>query len=120
MVGIVKGPCKDGKADIAASRNCTKHNCRCDYMDSPPPVDEASQSSKGPNLLWSAQIENEVETWQRTGIFPFPELGLQSVEHFYPLSSIDLRLVHHVSSIYRDLQRIDFIQCTLWASEIPK
>lgn len=89
-------------------------------MDSPPPHQESSQASKGPNLLWSAQVENEVETWHRTGIFPFPELGLGHAEQFYTLSSIDLRLIHHLSSIYRDLQRIDFIHCTLWASEIPK
>ena len=89
-------------------------------MDSPPPVEDSSQSSKGPDLLWSRQVENEIETWHRTGVFPFPELGLQSFQQFFPLSSVDLRLVYHVSSIYRDLQRIDFIDCTLWASEIPK
>ena len=89
-------------------------------MDSPPPVEEASQSLKGPELLWTHQVESEIDTWQRSGVFPFPELGLESIKQFLPLSRIDLRLVHHVSSIYRDLQRIDFIHCTLWASEIPK
>ena len=89
-------------------------------MDSPPAVEEASQSSKVPDLLWSQQVEREIDTWHRNGIFPFPELDLQSIKQFYPLSPIDLRLVYHVSSIYRDLQSIDFIHCTLWASEIPK
>ena len=89
-------------------------------MDSPPPVEEASQASKGPDLLWSQQVESEIDIWHRNGVFPFPELDLHSIEQFFPLSSIDLRLVYHVSSIYRDLQRIDFIHCTLWASEIPK
>ena len=89
-------------------------------MDSPPPVEEASQSVKGPDLLWSQQIESEIDTWHRNGIFPFQDLELQSTDQFFPLSSIDLRLVYHVSSIYRDLQRIDFIHCTVWASEIPQ
>ena len=89
-------------------------------MDTPPAAEESSQSSKGPDLLWSPEIDSEINNWHRTGVFPFPELGLQSFQQFFPLSLIDLRLVYHVSSIYRDLQRIDFVHCTLWASEIPR
>lgn len=70
--------------------------------------------------MWTPQIEREIEAWQQTGIFPFPELGLQSIDQFRKLSSIDLRLIYHVSSMYQDMQRIDFIHCTLWANEVPK
>ena len=107
-------------ADVELSRNCTKHNCRCDYMDSPPPAEESSSASIVPNLLWTPQIEREVELWQQTGVFPFPELGLRSYDQFRRLSSVDLRLVHHISNVYRDMQSIDFIHCSLWANEIPK
>lgn len=88
-------------------------------MDSPP-AEESPKSFNGPNLLWTSKIENEVEVWQRTGVFPFFELNLQSSGHFFGLSSIDLRLIHHLSSIYRDMQRANFGGCTLWVEEIPK
>lgn len=104
---------------LECSRNCTKHNCRCDYMDSPPP-EEAPKSSQGPNLLWTPKIEHEVELWQRTGVFPFFELNLEATGQFRGLSSIDLRLIHHLSSIYRDMRSQDFVQCTLWVQEIPR
>ena len=89
-------------------------------MDNPPTAEESPGVSTGPNLLWTPQIEREVELWQQTGVFPFPELGLQSFDQFRTLSSVDLRLIHHLCNIYRDMQSIDFIHCTLWASEIPK
>lgn len=101
------------------SRNCTKHNCRCDYMDSPP-AEEPPKSPKGPNLLWTPRIEHEVEVWQRTGVFPFFDLNLQSSGHFIGLTSIDLRLIHHLSTIYQDMKRVNFGGCTLWIEEIPR
>ena len=105
--------------DRGPSKNCTKHNCRCDYMDSPP-VEEVQQSPKEPNLLWTPEIEHAIENWQRTGIFPFPELNLQSIQHFRGFSPIDLRLIYHLSNIYRDMRLADFVQCTLWVQQIPK
>ncbi|KAF6238515.1 hypothetical protein HO173_003483 [Letharia columbiana] len=99
-------------------KNCTKHNCRCDYMDHPP-SEEAPRTLEEPNLLWTPRIESEIETWQRTGVFPFPEMDLQSSQHFRGLSPIDLRLIHHLSSIYRDMRLADFVQCTLWVQQIP-
>lgn len=96
-------------------RNCTKHNCRCDYMDSPPPDD----APKGPNLLWTPGIETEIDTWQRSGIFPFPELGLSTHHQFSVLSRDDLRLIHHLSAIYRELQRKGLLQCTAWVERLP-
>ena len=107
--------------DITDSKNCTKHNCRCDYMDNPPP-DEAPRSPQEPNLLWTPRIEGEIAEWQRTGRFPFPEMGLQSFPHLqlrgFPPN--DLRLIHHVSSIYLDMRLANFVQCTLWVEQIPK
>lgn len=101
------------------SRNCTKHNCRCDYMDNPP-AGEVTKTSEGPNLLWTPAVEHEVNTWQATGIFPFLEINLQSCGHFRDLSKIDLRLIHHISSIYRDMQPANLGNCTLWVDQIPR
>lgn len=104
---------------LDGSRNCTKHNCRCDYMDNPP-AGEVAKTPEGPNLLWTPAIEHEVKTWQATGIFPFVQIKLQSCGHFRDLSLIDLRLIHHLSSIYRDMQPANLGNCTLWIEEIPR
>ena len=90
-------------------------------MDNPPP-DEAPRSPQEPNLLWTPRIEGEIAEWQRTGRFPFPEMGLQSFPHLHlrGFPPNDLRLIHHVSSIYLDMRLANFVQCTLWVEQIPK
>jgi hypothetical protein len=103
---------------IVASRNCTKHNTRCDYMDSPPPGDEVPRDA-GPNLMWNPSIEAEVDMWMRTGVYPFPELALVNHQQFRNLTKIELRLVHHLSSIYRDLNRKGLIHLTAWVEKLP-
>ena len=108
----------ESKANCKDSKNCTKHNCRCDYMDHPP-LEDAPRILEEPNLLWTPRIESEIETWRRTGVFPFPEMDLQSSQQFRGLSPIDLRLIHHLSSIYRDMRLADFVHCTLWVQQIP-
>ena len=110
-----------GVTDEENSKNCTKHNCRCDYMDNPP-VEENSQTRtpREPNLLWTQRIEREIDSWQRTGVFPFPELNLKSMQQLRGFSVIDLRLIYHLSSIYRDVRLADFVQSTLWVQQIPR
>ncbi|MCJ1402960.1 hypothetical protein MMC11_006182 [Xylographa trunciseda] len=88
-------------------------------MDSPPPADEVPRSPKGPDLLWTSSIEAELGAWLRTGVFPFPELGLRTYDQFHGLSKIELRLVHHLSSVYRDLLRHGMIHCIAWVEMLP-
>ena len=83
-------------------------------------MDEPPKMSNQPNLLLNSRIEREVEGWRQTGIFPFPEMKLQSTQHFLRLSLIDLRLVHHLGSIYRDMRLADFVGCAFWVQEIPR
>ena len=106
-------------ANYNYSRNCTKHNCRCDYMDQPALVEEAPKSPRGLNLLWNPSIEAEVDNWARTKIYPFPELALSNHRQFHGLSKIDLRLVHHVSQLYKDLQHMGVVHCTAWVEKLP-
>lgn len=101
-------------------KNCSKHNVRCDYMDGPSPPDDRPTGPKQPNLLSTPKIDHEIEGWQRTGLFPFPEMNLQHTQQFHGLAPIDLRLIHHLSSIYRDMRLADFVKCTLWIQEIPR
>ena len=87
-------------------------------MDSPP-LEETSKSARGPDLRWTHEIETDVDAWQRSGLFPFPELGLHSHSQFYGLSRVDLRLIHHLSSLYRELQRKGMLKCARWVENLP-
>lgn len=88
-------------------------------MDSPPLAEDVPRSPRGPDLLWTPKVEAEVNAWDSTGIYPFPELGLSTHQYFLGLNKTERRLVHHVSSIYRDLQRYDMLHCVAWVEKLP-
>ncbi|KFZ15964.1 hypothetical protein V501_02477 [Pseudogymnoascus sp. VKM F-4519 (FW-2642)] len=73
-------------------KNCTKHNVRCPYIDTP----------EEPDLLWTPKIEAEINHWQKTGIFPFPELSIYPQPNPQAFSAEDLRLMHQAVKIARD------------------
>jgi hypothetical protein len=100
------------------SKNCTKHNVRCPYMDMPPP-EERNSTPEEPDLLWTPKIEAELDHWQKTGIFPFPELSIYPQPNPQPFSAEDLRLMHHVAGISTELGMIDAGSFTIWANQIP-
>ena len=91
------------------SKNCTKHNVRCPYIDTP----------EEPDLLWTPKIEAEIDHWQKTGIFPFPELSIYPQPNPQAFSAEDLRLMHHVVGISTELGMIDAGSFTIWANQIP-
>ncbi|MCJ1311541.1 hypothetical protein MMC25_005214 [Agyrium rufum] len=88
-------------------------------MDSPPPSDLPPQTSGTAPAPTASNLENEVDTWRRTGIFPFPELGLGPEYSFSALETNELRLLHHISSIYRDLARMNMLQYVPWIQRLP-
>lgn len=89
-------------------------------MDNPPAAEEQNGHPRGPNLLSNASIERELETWRTTGVFPFPEMHLQHTRQFQCLSRVELRLIHHLATIYREMRLADFVHCTLWVQQIPR
>ena len=107
-------------ANAHHSRNCTKHSCRCDYNDLPP-SDDAPRSPQEPNLLWTPKIESEIQAWRQSGIFPFSEMNLERFPfHDFRVYGVrDLRLVYHISDIYRSFMLANFVHCTLWVEQIP-
>lgn len=104
---------------ILSSRNCTKHNCRCDYQDTTA-AQGASPPPRGPDLLMSPEIEMEVENWHRTGVPPYPELLQCPRSGWSGLSRLDLRLIHHIIGLSIDLHRRGLSSCTVWAHKMPK
>lgn len=108
-------------ANMKISRNCTKHQVRCDYMDSPTAVlPESPQSPQQPNLLWTPEIEATIELWRHTGEFPFPELRVYPHPQWRALTMVDLRLIHHLSSISNEMFRNGTSKSTLWTDMMPK
>ncbi|PYH87579.1 hypothetical protein BO71DRAFT_436588 [Aspergillus ellipticus CBS 707.79] len=100
-------------------RNCTKHNCRCDYMDVATVHEEASSIRNVPDLLMSAEIEMEIKNWHITGVAPFPELMQFPRNSWSKLSRTDLRLIHHIIGLSIDLHRRGLSNCTIWAQRMP-
>ncbi|QDS77494.1 hypothetical protein FKW77_000180 [Venturia effusa] len=101
-------------------RNCTKHQVRCDYMDSATPGDEPSRFSGQPNLLWTTEIDRNVELWRQTGQFPFPELHIFPQPPWQTLSKTELRLIYHVASVCYEMQSSRTSQFTIWTELMPK
>ncbi|PQE16106.1 putative UPC2 Regulatory involved in control of sterol uptake protein [Rutstroemia sp. NJR-2017a WRK4] len=100
------------------SRNCTKHNCRCPYMDMPVQEERAATPEKA-DLLWTPEIEAEIERWQQTGSFPFPDLYIFPAPNPQFFSFEDLRLIHHVASVSSELSLHDAGNFTIWTRQIP-
>ncbi|KAL4788587.1 hypothetical protein BJX76DRAFT_315147 [Aspergillus varians] len=100
-------------------RNCTKHNCRCDYMDVATVHDEPTSVRQVPDLMMSTEIETEIKNWQLTGIPPFPELMHFPRNCWSKLSRTDLRLIHHIIGLSIDLHRRGLSSCTIWAQKMP-
>jgi hypothetical protein len=88
-------------------------------MDNPPSED-APRSPKEPNLQWTPKVEAEIAQWQQRGILPFPDTNLQSFQHLRGFPINDLRLIHHILEIHRDMRLADFVQCTSWVEQIPQ
>ncbi|KAF2715648.1 hypothetical protein K504DRAFT_31084 [Pleomassaria siparia CBS 279.74] len=102
-------------------RNCTKHQVRCDYMDSPTAlIPESPKSPQQPNLLWTSEIDSTIELWRQTGEFPFPELRVYPQPQWRAYPKIELRLIHHLSSISNEMFRHRTSKLTLWTDMMPK
>ncbi|TVY26327.1 Sterol uptake control protein [Lachnellula hyalina] len=99
-------------------RNCTKHNCRCPYMDMPV-QDERAPTPEKADLLWTPEIEADIQRWQQTGNFPFPDLYIFPAPSPQFFSVEDLRLIHHVASISSELGAHDASNFTIWTRQIP-
>jgi hypothetical protein len=69
--------------------------------------------------MWTPQIEATIAEWQKTGIFPFPTMDIYTAPNPSMYTLEDLRLIHHVASLYDKLAAIDANNFTLWTRYIP-
>uniref|UniRef100_A0A8H7N5I2 Zn(2)-C6 fungal-type domain-containing protein n=1 Tax=Bionectria ochroleuca TaxID=29856 RepID=A0A8H7N5I2_BIOOC len=100
-------------------RNCTKHKIRCPYNDVQVTDTKRSATPEKPDLMWTPEIEASIADWKRTGIFPFPALDVYPAIVPSHYNDQDLRLIHHVASLYDTLAAMDANNFTLWTRHIP-
>lgn len=109
------------QALICYSRNCTKHQVRCDNINSPSALETYSpQAAQQPNLLWTSEIEAIIGLWKQTGEFPFPELPIHPQPQWRAYAKTDLRLIHHLLFITNEMFRDRASKMTLWVDVMPK
>lgn len=84
-----------------------------------PVQEERAPTPEKADLLWTPEIEKEIERWQQTGSFPFPELYLYPAPSPQFFSFEDLRLIHHVASISSELGMHDAGNFTIWTRQVP-
>ena len=84
-----------------------------------PPPEERNATPERPDLMWTPEIEMEIGMWQKSGAFPFPELGIFPQPNPAYYSVEDLRLMHHVAAISAELRRQDAGMFTIWTNQVP-
>ncbi|KAL1302796.1 hypothetical protein AAFC00_003137 [Neodothiora populina] len=102
------------------SRNCTKHQVRCDYMENMPAEEEQPPGPERASLPCSAETEQSVNLWLQTGNFPFPELQVFPTPQVQSYSRNDLVLIAHLSSVARSLLVNGMGGVNVWTTKIPQ
>lgn len=106
--------------DQQCSRNCTKHQVRCDYMENVGSDAEGRSSPEQTPLSFSPDTESRIDLWQQTGSFPYPALQVFPPPQTHEYSKNDLRLIHHLSAISNDLMLKGTTNLTIWTQKVPK
>lgn len=102
------------------SRNCTKHQVRCDYMDDTP-SESAVPSPRSPGeAVLSTSDEAEYQSWRHGGIFPFPLLQIRQPFNPEHTSDIELRLLFHLCSTCNSLRLAGTSALTIWVDRITR
>ena len=89
-------------------------------MDNPSPGDEALRLPGQANLLWTPEIERNVDLWRQTGQFPFADLQITPQPQWQSFSRTDLRLVYHLASVCWEMQQSRTSKLTIWTDLMPK
>ena len=84
-----------------------------------PVQEERAASPEKPDMLWTPEIEAEIERWQQTGNFPFQDMYIYPAPDPRYYSTEDLRLIHHVAAISREFSIHDATNFTIWTRQIP-
>lgn len=89
-------------------------------MDVSKAGDEPAKGSSPPELLTSPELQQMLDTWRLTGQSPLAELRKDDLTYWTRFSTIDLRLIHHITTISSDLYRRGYSPCTPWTPKMSK
>ena len=79
---------------VDGSRNCTKHQVRCDYKDSE--LHEDRLNSVIPSVTSPTEVDAIISQWQRTGVASMGDLSIDLRDHASDDRSDDLQMVYHI------------------------
>lgn len=107
--------------DLSSSRNCSKHQVRCDYMDTQGGTESSSSAPPvtSPDMYWSADVDVVLEQWQKAGYCSLGDNMYSLQSSGYIFSKSDLHLIHQAlwSSGPNTSRPSDY---TVWTSKMPK
>lgn len=65
-------------------------------------------------------IQQELDIWRSTGVYPFPSLGVANQPSPAHYSPTDLRLIHHISAIAAQMQAAEAGgKYAVWTRRVP-
>jgi hypothetical protein len=102
------------------SKNCTKHQVRCDYNDSTNTSEETLRISTTGGIPWTPDVERAVDSWRQTGQIPFPDLLIYPPLQVKNLMRTEVRLIYHVCSTLIQVTRSGTAKLGLWTDLMPK
>lgn len=120
MVRMCAERCRTTSTNQRPSRNCTKHQVRCDYMENIGSDTDSQSSPEQTQLSFSPGTESRIDLWQQTGSFPYPGLQVFPPPQTHEYTKNDLRLIHHLSAISNDLMLKGTSNLTIWTQKVPK
>lgn len=112
--------CSTTTANQTSSRNCTKHQVQCDYMENIGSDSEAQHSPEQQSLVLTPDTEQRIDLWQQTGAFPYPDLHVFPPPQTHEYSKNELRLIHHLTSVSNDLLLKGTTGLAIWTQKMPK
>lgn len=89
-------------------------------MDMSKAGDEPAKGTNPPDLLTTPQLQQILDAWRLTGEPPLPELRQADLTYWTRFSTIDLRLVHHITTLASDMYRRGYSACTPWTPKMSK
>lgn len=81
---------------------------------------ESQHSPEQSGLTLTPGTERNIDIWQQTGSFPYPELQVFPPPQTHEYSKNELRLIHHLSSVSNDLLVNGTSNLTVWSQKLPK
>ncbi|OAL40579.1 hypothetical protein AYO20_00315 [Fonsecaea nubica] len=88
-------------------------------MDLQAAGEEPVKGTTPPDLLMSPELQLRLDNWRLTGESPLQELQVSDRIYWTRFSTIDLRLVHHITTLSTDMYNLGYSPCTVWVSRMP-